>query len=478
MSEVNDKKALFAFGASLILGAIYVTFRVMDVLPEMLFPTTAMLQSVELLGLLLLVPALLLFCRGLARTTSLSFVDTLKRRVQSTDERLFVAVAMLFVFCASLLLLIFLLGGVPHVQDSIVLMFQAKVFAMGEVGVPAPEHFEFFQYPFLTVENGLLHAKYLPAHSLILALSILLDAELLVQPILAALSLLLIYLLARELYGQLTAKATVLLVAVSPFFLYMHTSFFSHTSCLFFFSLFILSFVKMLKTKSTVFPLIAGLSLGLMFNTRPQTAYIMALALVPIAVKEMLARRKRLFTLVLFVLGLIPAGALTMAYRYPFTGKLIGLPFDFSNPTDKLGFHANVGDLYGSFGHTPLKAWYNFAKNFVEMNSNLFGFPDELQPFRVPYGVSVSVLHRSPCAKEGQVGESVRGSSYRTRFLPHILLGGRGLLWGQILVLVLAALGDSHRQGHQPSRPCLRARSEGSASGGPFRPDACSRGVG
>jgi len=375
MSEVNDKKALFAFGASLILGAIYVTFRVMDVLPEMLFPTTAMLQSVELLGLLLLVPALLLFCRGLARTTSLSFVDTLKRQVQSTDERLFVAVAMLFVFCASLLLLIFLLGGVPHVQDSIVLMFQAKVFAMGEVGVPAPEHFEFFQYPFLTVENGLLHAKYLPAHSLILALSILLDAELLVQPILAALSLLLIYLLARELYGQLTAKATVLLVAVSPFFLYMHTSFFSHTSCLFFFSLFILSFVKMLKTKSTVFPLIAGLSLGLMFNTRPQTAYIMALALVPIAVKEMLARRKRLFTLVLFVLGLIPAGALTMAYRYPFTGKLIGLPFDFSNPTDKLGFHANVGDLYGSFGHTPLKAWYNFAKNFVEMNSNLFGFP-------------------------------------------------------------------------------------------------------
>ena len=256
MSEVNRRKAFLAFGASLVLGVAYIALRTSDVLPEKLFPTTAKLESVELLGLLLLTPALLFFCRGAARTFTLGFVDTLKRRVKSIDERLFVALAMVFVFGASLFLVVFVLGGVPHVQDSIVLMFQARIFAMGEVGVPAPEHFEFFQYPFLTVENGLLHAKYLPMHSLILALGILLGAELLVQPILAAFSLLLIYLIARQLYGQLTAKATALLVAVSPFFLYMHTSFFSHTTSLLFFSLFMLALVKTLKTESKVFPLI------------------------------------------------------------------------------------------------------------------------------------------------------------------------------------------------------------------------------
>ena len=375
MRQVNDKKALLTFGASLVLGVAYLAVRAMNVLPRTLCPMTVELESVELLGLLLLAPALFLFCRGLARTTSLGFVEALKGRVQSTDERVFVALAMLFVFGASLLLLIFVLGGVPHVQDSIALMFQAKVFATGKVGVQAPEHFEFFRYPFMVVENGLLHAKYFPMHAFILALGVLIDAELLVQPILAALTLLLIYILARELYGQLTAKATVLLVAVSPFFLYMHTSFLSHTTCLLFFSLFALSLVKTLKTSSKVFPLVAGLSLGLMFNTRPQTAYVMALALVPIAVKELLARRRRILTVALFGIGLIPAGALATAYRYPFTGELLGMPFDFSNPADKLGFHPDVGVLYGSIGHTPLKAWLNFAKNLVEMNSNLFGFP-------------------------------------------------------------------------------------------------------
>ncbi|MBN2208127.1 MAG: tetratricopeptide repeat protein [Candidatus Coatesbacteria bacterium] len=375
MLQVNDKRAILNFGASLSLGVAYTTLRAVNVLPRTLFPTTAELESVELLGLLLLVPALFLFCRGLARTTSLGFVAALKARIESTDERAFVALAMLFVFSASLLLLIFVLGGVPHVQDSIALMFQAKVFAIGKVGVQAPEHLEFFQYPFMVVEKGLLHAKYFPMHALVLALGVPLNAELLVQPILAALTLLLIYILARELYGQLTAKATVLLVAVSPFFLYMHTSFLSHTTSLLFFSLFVFSLVKSLKTSSKVFPLVAGLSLGLMFNTRPQTAYVVALALVPTAVKELLARRRRILTAALFGIGLIPAGALAMSYRYPFTGKLFGMPFDFSNPADKLGFHPDVGVLYGSIGHTPLKALLNFAKNLIEMNSNLFGFP-------------------------------------------------------------------------------------------------------
>ncbi|MBN1593711.1 MAG: tetratricopeptide repeat protein [Candidatus Coatesbacteria bacterium] len=375
MSGVNRIKAFFAFAGALIFGGSYVVLRSSDVLPDMLFPTTSKLVTVELYGLLLLVPALLLFCRGLAWVSQLGFIGTLKRRIRAIDERLFVALAMVFVFGVSLLLLVYVLGGVPHVQDSIVLIFQARIFAMGEVGVPPPEHLEFFRYPFLTVENGLLHAKYLPIHSLILALGLLLNAEFLLQPILAALSLLLIYLLARELYGQMTAKAAALLVSISPFFLYMHTSFLSHTTALLFFTLFMLSLVKSLKSPRIFFPVLAGLSLGLMFNTRPQTAYIMALALIPFVLKELIEQKKRVRSLSLFALGLLPAGALTLLYRYPFTGKLLGLPFDFSNPTDRLGFHPDVGDLYGSFGHTPLKAWYNFSKNFYEMNSNLFGFP-------------------------------------------------------------------------------------------------------
>jgi len=376
-TNVKRKAVIAQLGAGIALVSGYSIFRLYPPLPAVLFPETARLSSIDLLGGLMLVPALILFARCAGQLLTLRWVDRLTNLVVGINPALFVCLAAAAAFVVSLLFSLLVLDGIPHVQDSIVSLFQAKVFAEGKVGVAPPRHPEFFSYPFLVVENGLMHSKYLPMHSLTLALGVLANAPFIVGPILAAASLSLIFLLARELLGTSGAKAATLLALASPFFLFMHASYLSHTSSLLWLTLAYFSLIRVLRTKSRAFALLCGVSFGFAFNTRPQTAFVVGLALLPMVVYELFRQKRRaaVACILAFGLGLVPGIALTLGYRYLFTGKVLAMPFDLSNPTDRLGFSPDVGDLYGSIGHTPLKAWYNFSRNFVEMSSNLFGFP-------------------------------------------------------------------------------------------------------
>ena len=311
------KQLVFA----LALGAAYLVLRLVSPFPEVLFPDTARMETVELLGGLLLFPALLLSSRFLAMRSELAPIGRIKAFVCRLNEKVFLGAAMLIVFTASLIASLLVLDGIPHVQDSIVTMYQAKIFASGRIGVPEPAHPEFFRYAFIKEENGLLHSKYLPTQSLLLVPGILIGAPFLIEPLLAAITLLLIYLVSREMIGRNGARGVVLLLLTSPFFIYMHASYFAHSSCLLFFTLCVLSLVRFVKTGRAAYALLCTLSWGLMFNARPQTAYVLGMALLPFALANLGEIKRKGRALILSAFGLLPGVVVTLAYRYPFTGK-------------------------------------------------------------------------------------------------------------------------------------------------------------
>ncbi|MDE0087630.1 MAG: glycosyltransferase family 39 protein [Candidatus Poribacteria bacterium] len=88
-----------------------------------------------------------------------------------------------------------------------------------------------------------------PGYPAVLALGVLFKVTWLVNPILGGLTIVCIFLLAKELYGDNTAKLSVVLACASSFFLFMSSEFASHTATLFFITVALLSFVWMIKTK-------------------------------------------------------------------------------------------------------------------------------------------------------------------------------------------------------------------------------------
>ncbi|MDE0636206.1 MAG: hypothetical protein OXI43_10210 [Candidatus Poribacteria bacterium] len=122
--------------------------------------------------------------------------------------------------------------GVPRFVDSCVYMFQARLFAHGTLAAPLPPEPDFFEAEH-TILSDKWYTMYPPGYPAVLALGVLFRISWLVNPILAALTIVCIFLLAKELYGDNTAKLSAVLACASSFFLFMSSEFASHTSTLF-----------------------------------------------------------------------------------------------------------------------------------------------------------------------------------------------------------------------------------------------------
>ena len=77
--------------------------------------------------------------------------------------------------------------AVPHLEDEQANLFQAKVFAIGQVTVAAPPVPGSFFIPFVVNFNGRLFGKYTPGYPLALALGALIGQPWLVNALAAAL---------------------------------------------------------------------------------------------------------------------------------------------------------------------------------------------------------------------------------------------------------------------------------------------------
>jgi len=281
--------------------------------------------------------------------------------------------AALFVFLFCSLFSYFVFEHVPHVNDEIAYLFQAKLFQSGRLFAPSPCARESFDFPHI-ISNGRWYSIYPPGFPFLLMLGLFLRVPWLINPLLAAASVILFYFLGRTLYNRSVGIVASVLGAVSPWYLLMSSTMMSHTSSLFFNALFLLFLFRSLKRPSGLNGLAAGAALGMAILVRPVNALLFCLPFLVYYASYLLKNaRTKIKNLSAILAAATPFCLLLLLYNFLTNGH----PF-------RMGYLVRYGTSYSvifgraatlDFDYTPLFAAGQIADNIRALNSEMFGWP-------------------------------------------------------------------------------------------------------
>jgi len=281
------------------------------------------------------------------------------------------------------------LERVPHVPDETCYIFQANYFVEGRIAVPAPPDADAFFIPFTIIEDGRWYAATTPGWPALLAVGYFFGVPWLVNPLLGALAVLLTHALLRGPYGRRFADGAVLLLAASPWLLWMSASLMPHPATLVFALLALLG-VKQAREQGSVWGgVLAGLGGGALLHVRPLEAVIVAAVA---GLWWLLAWKKlRIAAVAAALLAGGTMAGLFLTYNQALTGKAGQTPINkYLNETfypgvNRLGFGSDVGNdtanrgmnwvgLDALPGHGPIDVIMNSNQNLHLVNSDGFGW--------------------------------------------------------------------------------------------------------
>jgi hypothetical protein len=298
---------------------------------------------------------------------------TAGRRLPAPAVATIVALALaLAAFVGAAWVSVSVFDRLPHVEDELAFVFQAKTIASGHLLVDAPQRPEFFRAPFIIVRDGHWYGKYLPGYPAVLALGALVDQVWLVNPLVGAGCVWMLFVLGRRLYGAWTGVAAAGLLVVSPFFLLQAGSLMSHVVSLAWTLGFLLLFEAARRRRDPYLAAGAGLMLGLLFITRPLTAVGVGFPFAIWALIDIARERRRLRDYALMAATFAPFVALLLLYNNLTTGDPFKSAYELWWSFDKIGF----GDGIGISGHHDVGQGLHFTRMNVEMLADyLYGWP-------------------------------------------------------------------------------------------------------
>ncbi len=343
-------------------------------------------------------------------------------RIPSGTARVIVVALAFFSFALSVILSWTVFERLPHLEDELAYLFEARVIAGGNFVIPSPEPSAAYWQPFVVDEGGLRFGKYTPGYPLQLAAGVLAGAPWIVNAFFAALSVALVYRLGREIFkNEDVGLIAAALVAFSPMAILLNASLMGHSAALFWVGLFIyaywrldLGFGRLTQETSTPHPLsvngegqvngvnrgevslklslrpallwgaLAGLALGMVFITRPATALAVAVPIIAWSgirlLRALIVQRNVLIRLfaplaVLSVVALLLA-LIVPLYNHQATGSPQTNLYTFVWSYDRVGF----GEGYGRNGHTLEKGVRHMRFDLSLTGADLFGW--QLQPLR------------------------------------------------------------------------------------------------
>jgi len=267
-------------------------------------------------------------------------------------------------------------NGMPHIFDAQAYFFQAKILALGRLSIPVPPLADSFPMPFFGAVNGQWAAQYGPGTALTLVPGMLLGLPWLTQPLLAVGTLALIGAIGRRLYGPWVAAVSIVLGALSPFFLFQVGTYFSHIQAAFFITLAYYLLVRG-DWGRLLWPTAgAGASLGMAFLCREISALLVAAPFTICLVVHLWGRRRGWRSLAAPALAWGGAGAFTggvyLLYNWGITGNPLLSPRGVINQSDTYGFGAGHG-WWGM--HTLAAALTNTDQLLTGLTLDLFGWP-------------------------------------------------------------------------------------------------------
>jgi len=304
----------------------------------------------------------------------LGIVNTIERAVScffSWRETRFIGALIFICMLATGLIAYVVLNHIPHVQDSIAQLFQAKIFKMGKLYAQLPPHKEFFDYTNI-INDGKWYSQYPPGHSLLLMIGLFLGVPWLVNPLLGACSLLIFFLFLKTIYqDRQTPYVSTSLLLLSPFFLFMSSNHMNHSSTMFFILLFLYGYARLLSSQSSLYGVLAGVSLGYAITIRPLDA--MSISIPFIGNLFFSAYHKRnidIKKILNFFSGILLMIILLLLYNTVTNGN--PFLFGYMKKYSTLGF---LGGAQVGPSHTLKGGIVNTSNNLISLNQYLFEWP-------------------------------------------------------------------------------------------------------
>lgn len=331
----------------------------------------------------------------------------------------------------------------PHLEDEVAYLFQAQVFARGELMVDSPVPNGPFWKPFVEDyhETGKRFSKYTPGWSAWLALGVIMNAPWFINACFAMLTVGMTYRLGREIFNPDVGLIAAALLTFSPIVLLLSGSLMGHTSALFFVTLFVYAYWRMTRPRplrrQVMWGLMAGFGLGMLVMNRPLSGIAISAPLIlwsGIRLLMRLIESPQALWCALTPLLALSAATVVLAlaipiYNYAATHEasknLYTLVWDY----DQVGF----GECCGRSGHT-LRKGVQFARYDLSLlAADLFGW--QLEP--VTTEMQQYLTGRPP--------QGVTADAYWLGFgwswlllIPGIVIGYRGKWWAWLWAVNVA----------------------------------------
>lgn len=319
--------------------------------------------------------------------------ESVTRQIGSNDlqpnpiDRLFPRAVALAVLLLTVLVNRVAFDGMPHLQDEIVYLFQAKCLLQGSVSVPAPppSAIEALNVYLLEVVDNRWYSVTFPGWPLILAGGVALGVPWLVNPVLAALCILLAHSVFRQVADRKTANLIILLLGFSPWFIATSASMMVHTLTLFCVLAAWAALLKARQERSALLGLCAGAAMGIFFLTRPYEAAIFG-TIMGVSTLRWLGQTKGWQIVIGYGVGCIAVGGVLLLFNAHFTGSLLTTPINeyadelWGPGANRIGFGPDIGPNppWGTVdvlpGHSPVEGLINAQNSMQSLNVELFGW--------------------------------------------------------------------------------------------------------
>ncbi len=274
----------------------------------------------------------------------------------------------------------------PHVTDEVAYLFHARSLAAGGISIPAPRVPEAFEIYLIACEAGRCIAPVPTGWPAVLSLGVRAGAPWLVNPLLGALALLLGFSVVRQLGDRRSARLTALLLALSPWALFVSMSFMTHVVSLVFALGAGLAVVRIHRGGSLLQVVPAGLLLGAQSFVRPLEALCtsLVLGLATLATARTSGAARALAAAVGLALCAAAAGLPNLAYNRAVTGDPRVFPImEYADAAlgpgrNALGFGPDKGVEWGGLdpfpGHGLRDVVVNAQVNLTGIDRELLGW--------------------------------------------------------------------------------------------------------
>lgn len=208
--------------------------------------------------------------------------------------------------------------GFPNSGDEYVYLFQAQTLRAGRLWWPAPPSPSLFVTNYVATESGRTFGTFPPGWPLAIAIAMSAGVPAwLVNPIVGAATLALIWVLGARLYDPRVGALAAILFAVSPFFAFNAASYFSHPFCA---ALLLAAACLAARADRSPWwvPMLVGLLIGWAVLARYLTGVVCAVAIVQWLMRPGVVRSR---TLALVSLGGAPWLLGLLAYDLALSGS-------------------------------------------------------------------------------------------------------------------------------------------------------------